>query len=67
MRPYLQDVVILRALGDSDLLGDGQRVHEVFVWDLMQLLTVICERIQGGKLYRAVFSPFKKKDSNIWE
>ena len=48
MRPYLQDVVILRALGDSNLLGDGQRVHEVFVGDLMQLLTVICERIEEG-------------------
>lgn len=41
MRPYLQDVVVLSALGDSDLLGDGQRVYEVLIGDVMQLRTVI--------------------------
>ena len=42
--PYLQDVVVRRALGNSDLLGDGQRIHEVLIGDVVQLLTVICER-----------------------
>jgi hypothetical protein len=57
IRPYLQDVVVLRALGDSDLLGDGQRVHEVLIGDVMQLLTVICGRY---KSYTAPLSVEKK-------
>ena len=48
--PYLQDVVVLRALGNSDLLGDGQRVHEVLIGDVMQLLTVICKIKKGDEL-----------------
>ena len=43
IKPYLQNVVVPRALSDSDFLGDGQRVHEVLIGDVMQLLAVIYE------------------------
>ncbi len=61
IRPYLQDVVVVRALGDSDLLGDGQRVRKVLIGDVMQLLTVICERRKAERYSRGPLSDYSKK------
>ncbi len=61
IRPYLQDVVVLRALGDGDLLGDGQRVRKVLIGDVMQLLTVICERRKAESYSRGPLSDYSKK------
>ena len=65
---HLQNVIVLHALRDGNLLRDRQRVREVLVRELMHLLGVICneekerrQRFRPPKRYR-----FDLERANTW-
>lgn len=37
----LQDVVLFSAGSDSDLLGDGEQLRQMLIWDVVKLGTVV--------------------------
>ena len=42
---HLQDVVVFKSGCDSDLLRNNQRIHEVFIRDVVELLAVPCPKL----------------------
>lgn len=49
MQTRLKDVVVLEPLCESDLLGDRDRVSEVFVWEFVHLDGVIYMALRSAE------------------
>lgn len=63
--PCLQDIVILKSGCDGDLLRNNQRILEILVWDIVELLAVPCQRRSAGFVGRVVTRKMETRNVHL--